>query len=160
MEKKFLWVAVATWLGVLTTVISSCTTNRVDLVKNGVLTLEKQAAEKVYIAWSNAYKQAGGLLKSHLCSQADHGPGAESEAFQRSFPSRSSAGLVRASGMPQRHRDVTGLSSNQAQNSSIRCSNTLYFSRSFDIVAESSRWSATRESGHQVNQYVHVGDST
>jgi hypothetical protein len=72
VEKKFLWVAVATWLGVLTTVISSCTTNRVDLVKSGVLTLEKQAAGKVYIAWSDAYEQAGELLISGVLMRHDH----------------------------------------------------------------------------------------
>ena len=72
MEKKFLWVAVATGLGVLTTVISSCTTNRVDLVKSGVLTLEKQAAGKVYIAWSDAYEQAGGLRITGVLMRHDH----------------------------------------------------------------------------------------
>jgi hypothetical protein len=36
--------------------LTGCATNRIDLVDSGVLTLEKQATGKVYIAWSDAYE--------------------------------------------------------------------------------------------------------
>jgi hypothetical protein len=72
MGKKFLWVAVAIWLGVLTVVVSSCAANRADLVKSGVLTIEERAEGKVHIAWSDAYEQAGGLLISGVLMRRDH----------------------------------------------------------------------------------------
>ncbi|MBC8482081.1 MAG: hypothetical protein H8D47_05390 [Planctomycetes bacterium] len=51
--------------------LAGCSTNRVDLVDNGVLTLEKQAAEKVYIAWSDAYEDGDGFVVTGVLRRRD-----------------------------------------------------------------------------------------
>jgi hypothetical protein len=61
-----------TVLAVAAVIICGCATSRVDLVKSGVLTLEKRAAGKVHIAWSNAYEQAGELLITGVLMRHDH----------------------------------------------------------------------------------------
>ena len=51
--------------------LNGCATNRVDLVDSGVLTLEKQAAEKVYIAWSDAYEDGDGFVVTGVLKRRD-----------------------------------------------------------------------------------------
>jgi hypothetical protein len=72
MKKRFSISLIATVFGVLTAVISGCAANRVDLVANGVLTLEKQATGKVYIAWSGVYEHADGLVITGVLKRRDH----------------------------------------------------------------------------------------
>ncbi len=72
MGKKFLWVAVAIWLGVLTVVVSSCAANRADLVDRGVLTIEQRVEGKVQIAWSSAYEDGDGFVVAGVLMRHDH----------------------------------------------------------------------------------------
>lgn len=72
MKKKSLWIIVAIWLGLLITIISSCATSQVNLVKKGVLTIEQRSEGKVQIAWSDAYEKAGDLLISGVLLRHDH----------------------------------------------------------------------------------------
>jgi hypothetical protein len=72
VEKKSLRVIVAIWLGVLTTIISSCATSQANLVKKGILTIEQRSEGKVQIAWSDAYEKAGNLLISGVLLRHDH----------------------------------------------------------------------------------------
>ena len=51
--------------------MNGCATDRVDLVDSGVLTLEKQAAEKVYIAWSDAYEDGDGFVVTGVLRRRD-----------------------------------------------------------------------------------------
>ena len=51
--------------------LNGCATDRVDLVDSGVLTLEKQAAEKVYIAWSDAYEDGDGFVVTGVLRRRD-----------------------------------------------------------------------------------------
>jgi len=51
--------------------LAGCATNRVDLVDSGVLTLEKQAAGKVYIAWSDAYEDGDGFVVTGVLRRRD-----------------------------------------------------------------------------------------
>ena len=62
MKKKVLSLVNATVFGILTIVISGCATNRIDLVDSGVLSLEQHTTGKVYIAWSDAYKNGDGFV--------------------------------------------------------------------------------------------------
>jgi hypothetical protein len=62
MKKRALNLVIAMVFGILTIVISGCATNRVDLVDNGVLTLEQKTTGKVYIAWSDAYQNGDGFV--------------------------------------------------------------------------------------------------
>jgi hypothetical protein len=82
MEGK-LWIFVtAVGLGISAIVISGCAEEyRTDLVKSGVLSLEKHSMGQVYIAWTNAYEdgddfvitgalgrrgRVGGAIKVHV----------------------------------------------------------------------------------------------
>ena len=51
--------------------LNGCATNRGDLVDSGVLTLEKQATEKVYIAWSDAYEDGDGFVVTGVLKRRD-----------------------------------------------------------------------------------------
>ena len=51
--------------------LTGCATNRVDLVDNGVLTLEKQATGKVYIAWSDTYEDGDGFVVTGVLRRRD-----------------------------------------------------------------------------------------
>ena len=62
----------ATLLFLVLVVISGCTANRTDLVKNGVLNIEQQATGKVYIAWSDAYKEEDGFVITGVLRRRDH----------------------------------------------------------------------------------------
>ncbi len=72
MDIKRSFTRAVTFLAVTAAMSCGCATSRVDLVKSSVLTLEKQAAGKVYIAWSDAYEQAGELLISGVLMRHDH----------------------------------------------------------------------------------------
>ena len=51
---------------------SSCiATNRTDLVKSGVVTIEQQRTSKAYIAWSSAYKEKGDLVITGVLRRKD-----------------------------------------------------------------------------------------
>ncbi len=63
---------IATVFGILTTVISGCAANRVDLVDSGVLSLTQQSTGKVYIAWSGAYEQDDGFVITGVLRRRDH----------------------------------------------------------------------------------------
>ncbi len=56
-------------LAILTIVILGCATNRVDLADSGVLSLEQHAKGKVYIAWSDAYKDGDGFVVTGVLRQ-------------------------------------------------------------------------------------------
>jgi hypothetical protein len=62
VKKKVLILSVALCFTALFVAISGCADNRVDLVDSGLLSLEKQAAGKVYIAWGDAYKNGAGFV--------------------------------------------------------------------------------------------------
>ena len=51
--------------------LNGCATDRVDLVDSGVLTLEKQATRKVYIAWSDAYEDGDGFVVTGVLRRRD-----------------------------------------------------------------------------------------
>jgi hypothetical protein len=51
--------------------LTGCATNRIDLVDSGVLTLEKQATGKVYIAWSDAYEDGDGFVVTGVLRRRD-----------------------------------------------------------------------------------------
>lgn len=72
MKKKVLILVIATVFGILTTVISGCAANRVDLVDSGVLSLTQQSTGKVYIAWSGAYEQDDGFVITGVLRRRDH----------------------------------------------------------------------------------------
>ena len=69
MKKKVLKLAAVMVLGLLTIVISGCTTDRVDLVDAGVLSLEQHTTGKVYIAWSDAYEDGDGFVVTGVLRQ-------------------------------------------------------------------------------------------
>jgi hypothetical protein len=52
--------------------LSGCADNRINLVDSGVLTLEKQASGKVYIAWCDAYKDEDGITVTGVLRRRDH----------------------------------------------------------------------------------------
>lgn len=72
MKKKVLSVVITTIFAILTIVISGCATNRIDLVNNGVLTLELHNMGKVYIAWCGAYEQDDGFVITGVLKRRDH----------------------------------------------------------------------------------------
>ena len=71
MEKKVLKSAAVIVLGMLTVVISSCATDRVDLVDAGVLNLEQHTTGKVYIASSDAYEDGDGFVVTGVLRRRD-----------------------------------------------------------------------------------------
>ncbi len=56
---------------VIASVVSGCATGRVNLVDAGVVTLEKQAAGKVYVAWSSAHECEDGLVITGVLRRSD-----------------------------------------------------------------------------------------
>ena len=72
MKKKVSILVIATVFGILTTVISGCAANRVDLVDSGVLSLAQHTTGKVYIAWSGAYEQDDGFVITGVLRRRDH----------------------------------------------------------------------------------------
>ncbi|MCK4294855.1 MAG: hypothetical protein KAY65_16775 [Planctomycetes bacterium] len=72
MKKQHLTLTAALGLVVLAAAIPGCTANRVDLLDSGLLTLQKQATGKVYIAWSDAYKRDDGFLITGVLRRRDH----------------------------------------------------------------------------------------
>jgi len=63
---------VLTLFAVAAAMSCGCATNRVDLVKSGMLTIEGRAEGKVQIAWSDAYEQAGSLRITGVLMRHDH----------------------------------------------------------------------------------------
>ena len=72
MKRHLLMITVGMGLGMLVVAISGCATNRVDLVATGVLTLEEQTSGKVYIPWSDAYKDGDGFVVTGVLRRHDH----------------------------------------------------------------------------------------
>ena len=72
MKRQLLMITVGMGLGMLVVAISGCATNRVDLVANGVLTFEEQTSGKVYIPWSDAYKDGDGFVVTGVLRRHDH----------------------------------------------------------------------------------------
>lgn len=70
-KKKALNLVIAMVFGIPTIVISGCVTNRISLVDSDVLTLEKKAAGKVYIAWSDAYEDGDGFIVTGVLRRRD-----------------------------------------------------------------------------------------
>lgn len=58
-------------ISVLAMTVSGCAANRVDLVDSGVVTIEKQASGKVYIAWANAYEDEDGFVVTGVLRRHD-----------------------------------------------------------------------------------------
>lgn len=55
----------------LAVTISGCAASRVDLVDSGVVTIEKQASGKVYVAWANAYEDEDGFVVTGVLRRHD-----------------------------------------------------------------------------------------
>ena len=70
--RRTIFSSVLAVLVILTMFFSGCADNRISLVDNGVLTLEKQASGKVYIAWCNAYKNKEGITIAGVLRRRDH----------------------------------------------------------------------------------------
>ncbi len=51
--------------------LNGCATGRVDLVDAGVLSLEQHTTGKVYIAWSDAYKDGDGFVVAGVLRRRD-----------------------------------------------------------------------------------------
>jgi len=71
MKKKVLSLVIAMVFGILTVVISGCATDKIDLVDNGMLSLKQHTTGKVYIAWSNAYKEGDDLVVTGVLRRRD-----------------------------------------------------------------------------------------
>ncbi|MHC4356924.1 MAG: hypothetical protein ACYS0H_29850, partial [Planctomycetota bacterium] len=71
MSKRLSISLITLGLGILAAVISGCAADRIDLVETGVLSLEKQAAGKVYIAWSSVFEQEDGLVITGILRRHD-----------------------------------------------------------------------------------------
>jgi len=52
--------------------VSSCATNREDLVRSGHITLQKHRTGKVYIAWCDLYRDEDGLIVKGVLRRRDH----------------------------------------------------------------------------------------
>lgn len=72
MRKRLSANTVVLSFGLLVSIISGCAANRVDLVDSGLLTLEKRAIGKVYIAWSDAYEHEDGFVITGVLGRRDH----------------------------------------------------------------------------------------
>jgi hypothetical protein len=73
MKRKLFIIATRVGLGILAVVISGCTgAYRTDLVESGVFNIEQQRTGKVYIAWSDAYKENGGFVITGVLRRRDH----------------------------------------------------------------------------------------
>lgn len=62
MEKKFYGIAVGLGLGILTSFISGCATSRIDLVDEGVVSVENTPSRKARILWTNVYQDGDDLV--------------------------------------------------------------------------------------------------
>ena len=72
MKRKLCIVAIGVGLGILAVVISGCAEEyRTDLVKSGVLSIDHQRTGKVYIAWSDAYKEDSGFVITGVLRRRD-----------------------------------------------------------------------------------------
>ncbi len=69
MKCKLLHLTLA--LGLVALAVLGCTANRVALTDTGLLTLENKSASKVYIAWSDAYKQDEGFVITGVLRRRD-----------------------------------------------------------------------------------------
>lgn len=72
MMKRTIFTSVTAVLIMLVMFSSGCADNRINLVDDGVLTLEKQASGKVYIAWCDAYKNEDGITIAGVLRRRDH----------------------------------------------------------------------------------------
>lgn len=52
--------------------VSGCATNRVDLVDAGVVTMQKHATGKVYVAWRRAQECGDGFVITGFLRRSDH----------------------------------------------------------------------------------------
>ena len=70
-QKKEMFLAMVMVCGALSLVFSGCTAGRVDLVKNGDLTLQEYSPGKVYIAGSDAYQEGEGFVVKGILRRSD-----------------------------------------------------------------------------------------
>ncbi|MHC4487811.1 MAG: hypothetical protein ACYS9C_02565 [Planctomycetota bacterium] len=71
MKKKFLTTIVILGFSLLPVPISSCATDRVDLVDTGVLSLEQHTTGNIYIIWSDAYEDGDGFVVTGVFRRRD-----------------------------------------------------------------------------------------
>ena len=71
MKRRISEITVAALLIVIASSVPGCGTNRADLVDSGVVTIERQAAGKVYVAWSRAHECEDGLLITGVLRRSD-----------------------------------------------------------------------------------------
>ncbi|MBC8468433.1 MAG: hypothetical protein H8D56_03085 [Planctomycetes bacterium] len=72
MKRAVFTSVIGVWLLMLAIFFSGCAENRINLVDNGLLTLEKQASGKVYIDWCDAYKDEKGITVTGVLRRRDH----------------------------------------------------------------------------------------
>ncbi len=73
MKNATLTLTLAISLAALAAAAAGCATNRTALSgAGGLLTIENQSASKVYIAWSDAYKQDEGFVITGVLRRRDH----------------------------------------------------------------------------------------
>ena len=71
IKRRITEITVAMLLIVVASLVSGCAANRVDLVDAGVVTIEKQAAGKVYVAWSRAHECEDGFIITGVLRRSD-----------------------------------------------------------------------------------------
>ena len=71
MKRRISEIAVAALVIAIASFVPGCGTNRADLVDSGVVTIEKQAAGKVYVAWSSARECEDGFLITGVLRRSD-----------------------------------------------------------------------------------------
>ncbi|MFB0553258.1 MAG: hypothetical protein ACETWQ_08085 [Phycisphaerae bacterium] len=62
MKRKFFVVAIGMCLGMLATVIPGCATNRVDLVDQGIVSVETKPSKRVNILWTDVYRDGEDIV--------------------------------------------------------------------------------------------------
>ena len=72
MKKTTLILTLAISLAALVAAVGGCATNRVALTDTGGLTLENKSESKVYVAWSDAYKENEGFVITGVLRRRDH----------------------------------------------------------------------------------------
>jgi len=72
MKRAVFASVIGTVLVMLAMLLSGCANNRINLVDSSVLTLEKQASGKVYIAWCDAYKNEEGITVTGVLRRRDN----------------------------------------------------------------------------------------
>ncbi len=72
MKRRISTVAATALFITIASVVSGCATNRVDLVDAGVVTIDQQAAGKVYVAWSSAHECEDGMVITGVLRRSDH----------------------------------------------------------------------------------------